>query len=55
MLQYIRTGLHYAIVKVRGKLVRRELKMDVYYKARLGPGDFRAAARGLVAVPASCD
>jgi integrase len=40
LLQYIRTGMYYARVKVGGKLVRRKLKTDVYSKALLRLGDF---------------
>ena len=40
LLQYIRTGMYYARVKIAGKLVRRKLKTDVYTKALLRLGDF---------------
>ena len=40
LLQYIRTGMYYARVKIAGKLVRRKLQTDVYSKALLRLGDF---------------
>ena len=40
LLQYIRTGMYYARVKVGGKLVRRKLRTDGYSKALLRLGDF---------------
>lgn len=48
LLQYIRTGMYYARVKVAGKLVRRKLKTDVYSKALLRLGDFLKEQRSTV-------
>ena len=48
LLQYIRTGMYYARVKIGGKLVRRKLKTDVYTKARLRLGDFLREQRSQV-------
>jgi integrase len=40
LLQYVRTGTYYARTKVRGKLIRRSLKTDVWTTAKLRLLDF---------------